>query len=156
MISCDSSPVSVQPAGIDVVGVVGRVVVVVVDDAVVEVLDEVVDDDAVVGWVDVVALPDPEVPHPAITVTAATTIGTDIRYLRRTVTRAPWEGRSCHPRDASRRQVGVVSSFPSSGEPSEPQHTWTSERSLHRHRRCSVSAASGEGGDHEQQRRQAE
>ncbi|MGO9344344.1 MAG: hypothetical protein ACLP6E_17800 [Acidimicrobiales bacterium] len=49
MISCDNSPVSVQPAGIDVVGVVGRVVVVVVDDAVVEVLDEVVDDDAVVG-----------------------------------------------------------------------------------------------------------
>ncbi len=85
---------------VEVVGVVGRVVVEVADVAVVEVLDEVVEDDADVGRVDVVALPDPEVPHPANAVTVATTIGTDIRYLRRTFTRAPWEDRSCHPRGA--------------------------------------------------------
>jgi hypothetical protein len=88
---------------VDVVGVVGRVVVV-LDDAVVEVLDEVVEDDVDVWCVVVVAPPEPEVPHPAITVTAATTIGTDMRYLRRTFTRAPWEGRSCHPCGAPQSQ----------------------------------------------------
>jgi hypothetical protein len=43
MMSCDSRPVSVHPGGIDVVGVVGRVVVVSLD-AVVELVEVVVEE----------------------------------------------------------------------------------------------------------------
>jgi hypothetical protein len=100
MMSWESRAVSVHPRGINVVGVVGRVVVV---DVVVE---EVEEDGEDVRRVVVVALPDGEEPQPAITATAAIAAHAKGRDLLRRVTNAPWGGRYSHPGGSSRCHPG--------------------------------------------------